>query len=387
MDAEITSLEREINELKSVLIVKEAKLLELKRAKQEQETPNLNVLTSEDIVRFSRQIILPQVGLAGQLKLKAARVLVVGVGGLGCPILLYLATAGVGNITIIDGDRVEVSNLHRQVLHSDETNELTKVESALKFLHRYKGYTKIESHFERLTPKNAGSLIANHDIIVDATDNVGTSALGLEGQITVYNAVAERNGELLRGPCYRCLFPTPPPAESAPSCSSAGVLGPIPGLIGLIQSIEVIKLIINWPGSQSLAGRMVILDANDLTLRTMKLRLASANCPACGTNPKEFQYYSNLCGDVSAPLQLLAIESRLSPREVLAKQEHLLLLDVRSPGEFGMCHIEGSLNFPINSLSDSLTTIQHLVQERANFAVSADEETTVNLLLYNLKIS
>ncbi|XP_065352154.1 adenylyltransferase and sulfurtransferase MOCS3 [Cloeon dipterum] len=384
MASTVEELELEISKLRLELLEKEKLLAKLKSNKDD-----LDHLTTEDIVRFSRQIILPQIGVSGQTALKNARILVVGAGGLGCPVMLYLAKAGVGRITVVDSDHVEVSNLHRQTLHSDATIGVSKVQSAFRFFAQDNGYTEIVPIEQRFTPLNSDSLVGQCDVVVDASDNIGTryllndacvkhkkplvsgSALGLEGQVTVYNANVEKDGCLVKGPCYRCLFPVPPTTTN--SCSEAGVLGAVPGLIGLIQSIEVIKLIVNWPGSKSLAGRMIILDASDMSLRTVKLRLASEKCPACGPKPEaKLPYYVEMCGE-DVPVTLLKDEERVTPTFVQKEKPNLLLIDVRSKGEFGMCAIEGSVNHPYNDfetrLKDIKTSADLAKEGKENFKV------------------
>ncbi|XP_059476905.1 sulfur carrier protein adenylyltransferase [Neocloeon triangulifer] len=380
----IGQLEREVAQLKRLLVEKEELLANLKV--NSVSLPALidaseQNLSKEDVVRFSRQIILPQVGVSGQVRLKKSSVLVVGAGGLGCPVLLYLVKAGIGRITVVDSDLVEISNLHRQTLHSDATIGLPKVDSACRFFALDQSYANVIPICERFTPENADRLVSEHDVIVDATDNVGSryllndacvrhkkplvsgSALGLEGQLTVYNGFVKKDGALVKGPCYRCLFPEPPPAASATSCSQSGVLGAVPGLIGLMQSIEVIKLIVDWPQNESVAGRMILLDANDLSLRTVRLRLANEKCPACSSNPqKNLPYYIEMCGE-DVPVKALEDHERVTPDYVKAELDKLLLVDVRTEGEFGMCAIQGSVNFPFKDFEQILPEVKKAVLE------------------------
>lgn len=253
--------------------------------------PVTSALDADAGERYARQMRLPQVGTEGQAKLAAARVVVVGAGGLGAPLLLYLAAAGVGHLRLIDDDRVERSNLHRQIIHADARVGMAKTESARMALLALNPRVDVDTRSERLRADNVENLLADSDIIVDGADNFATRYLLAAASVRlrrpmVYGAVERFNGQASvfdprdpASPCYRCLFAAPPPAEDAPNCSEAGVLGVLPGLIGMIQATEVLKLILGM--GQPLIGRLLLVDA--LTMRFRELRLPrNTNCPGCG---------------------------------------------------------------------------------------------------------
>ncbi|MFT7581141.1 MAG: molybdopterin/thiamine biosynthesis adenylyltransferase/rhodanese-related sulfurtransferase [Myxococcota bacterium] len=261
-------------------------------------------LTKDELARYSRQTILPQVGEAGQLKLLNAKVLLVGAGGLGSPTALYLAAGGVGTLGIVDNDVVDTSNLQRQIIHREETAGTPKVESALSTLKALNAGVTVNTYNVRLTSENVMEIFKDYDIIVDGTDNFPTRYLindacvflGLpnvhgsiyhfDGQATIFH-----NGD---GPCYRCLYPEPPPAEMAPSCAEAGVLGAICGVVGTIQAVETVKLILGMP--DTLTGRLVSFDAQNMTFRELKVR-RDPNCLVCSENPEitELIDYEEFC--------------------------------------------------------------------------------------------
>ncbi len=248
-------------------------------------------LTPEQVHRYSRHIVIPQVGSAGQRKLLSARVLIVGAGGLGSPISIYLTLAGVGTIGIVEFDDVDRSNLQRQLLHQDRDIGRPKIESAKETLLAYNPDVNVETHTERLTSANAMEIVAKYDIVVNGADNFPTrylinDAAYLAGKPLVDGAILMFDGQaatyLPGHGCYRCLFPTPPPPEEAPSCADAGVIGALPGLVGTIQALETIKLIIGI--GETLNGRLLLIDALDMDFRTVNLRRNPA-CPLCGDNP------------------------------------------------------------------------------------------------------
>ncbi|EDO48528.1 predicted protein, partial [Nematostella vectensis] len=334
-------------------------------SKQNEKTKNL---TNSEISRYSRQLILPEIGVKGQQSLKSSSVLVVGAGGLGCPAALYLAAAGIGCLGLVDYDVVDTSNLHRQVLHTEDRVEVPKVESAKQTLLRLNSDAQYNTHCLQLNSVNALDIINKYDVIVDATDNVATryllndacvlakkplvsgSALRLEGQLVVYNHD--------NGPCYRCLFPTPPPPETVGNCSDNGVLGAVPGIIGTLQAIEVIKIITS--GKSSFSRKMLVYDAMDSRFLQVKLRPKQQTCSVCGDSPTIHTLidYEQFCGtaatDKSKPISILERENRISVQEYSSildcKQPHILL-DVREPVELDICALPDTLNIPLRRLS------------------------------------
>jgi adenylyltransferase/sulfurtransferase len=259
----------------------------------EPETVALPKLTNEEIARYSRHLILPEVGMEGQQKLKAAKVLCVGTGGLGAPLALYLAAAGVGTIGLVDFDVVDESNLQRQIIHSQATVGKLKVDSAEIMLKGLNKNTNIVKHNTMLTSANALEIFKDYDVIADGTDNFQTrylvnDACVLTGKPNAYGFATKE------GPCYRCLYPEPPPPGLVPSCAEGGVLGILPGLVGVIQATEVIKLILGI--GEPLIGRLLLVDALAMSFKTLKLR-KNPDCPACGTHEiKELIDYDQFCG-------------------------------------------------------------------------------------------
>lgn len=324
------------------------------------------VLSNEEIRRYSRHLLLPEVGVEGQRKLKDARVLCVGAGGLGSPVSMYLAAAGVGTLGLVDFDLVDVTNLQRQILYSSADAGQSKLIAARARLSAMNPAIRVEIHPFMLTSENALDLLRGYDVVVDGSDNfparylindacvilgkpdVSGSVLRFEGQVSVY-ATPE-------GPCYRCLHPEPPPPGLVPSCGEAGVLGVLPGIIGTIQAAETIKLIAGI--GEILAGRLVILDA--LKMRFREVRIAKdPDCPACGTNPtiRQLIDYEQFCG--TAPI-VLAPELELSAEKLRARLdrgEALTLLDVREPQESDLNSIPGSLVIPLGELPARLATL------------------------------
>ena len=264
-------------------------------------------LTKEELQRYSRHLIMPEVTVEGQKRLKAARVLCIGAGGLGSPAALYLAAAGVGRLGLVDFDRVDLTNLQRQILHGTKDIGRSKLESARDRLRDVNPDIEIELHECRFSSENAQKIVADYDVIVDGSDNFATRYLSNDvcvfaGKPNVYGSVFRFEGQTtvfapqLGGPCYRCLFPEPPPPESVPNCAQAGVLGVLPGIIGMLQAIEAIKLIVGI--GESLIGRLLHFDALKVTFRELKLR-RDPQCPVCGENPTIFAPidYDQFCGD------------------------------------------------------------------------------------------
>src|SRR6201986_2590881 len=282
---------------------------------EETAAVTLPALTHEEIARYSRHLILPEVGMEGQQRLKAAKVLFVGTGGLGAPLLLYLAAAGVGTLGLVDFDTVDASNLHRQVIHSTPDVGRPKLDSAAEKLQGPNPEIKIVKHNTMLTSANAMEILKDYDIIADGTDNFPTrylvnDACVLGGKPNVYRSIIRFEGQASvfateDGPCYRCLYPEPPPPGLVPSCAEGGVLGILPGLVGVIQATEVIKLILGV--GDPLIGRLLLVDALGMNFRTLKLR-KNPNCPACGTHEiKELIDYDQFSG-ISKPTETGPLE-------------------------------------------------------------------------------
>lgn len=326
--------------------------------------PTAPELTAEDLARYGRHVILPEVGVDGQRRLKAARVLCVGAGGLGSPVAMYLAAAGVGTLGLVDFDVVDVSNLQRQVLHGTPDIGRPKTESARDRLTALNPLVKLELHPEALSARDALVLLRQYDIVVDGTDNFPTrylvnDACVLLGIPNVFGAVFRFDGQASvfatsRGPCYRCVFPEPPPAGLVPSCAEAGVLGVLPGVIGAIQATEAIKLIIGI--GTSLAGRLLTYDALALTFRELRLR-RDPECPICGDNPtiRELIDYEAFCGVPAAPANAdaAATDFHIAPLELKARWDRgdrPFLLDVREPFEYEIVRLPDALLMPMGEL-------------------------------------
>src|SRR5438552_4453120 len=271
----------------------------------QQDLAGLPMLSNEEIARYSRHVIIPEVGMTGQRKLKAAGVLMIGTGGLGAPLGMYLAAAGVGRLGLVDFDVVDVSNLQRQIIHGTRDVGRPKISSARDRLEDINPHVEIETHETRLTSANALQLFRNYDVIVDGTDNFPTrylvnDACVLTGKPNVYGSIFRFEGQASvfgtkEGPCYRCLYPEPPPPGLVPSCAEGGVLGILPGLVGLIQATEAIKLIIGK--GEPLIGRLLLVDALGMRFRELKLR-KNPDCVVCGKNPAVTKLidYEEFCG-------------------------------------------------------------------------------------------
>ena len=332
---------------------------------------DLPKLSNDEISRYSRHLILPEVGMEGQQKLKAAKVLCVGTGGLGAPLALYLAAAGVGTIGLVDFDTVDASNLQRQIIHSTATVGKLKVDSAEIMLKGLNPYTNVVKHNTMLTSANALEIFKDYDIIADGTDNFPTrylvnDACVLSGKPNVYGSIFRFEGQASvfateQGPCYRCLYPEPPPPGLVPTCAEGGVLGILPGLVGVIQATEVIKLILGK--GTSLAGRLLLVDALDMRFRELKLR-KNPECPVCGVNPTVTQLidYQHFCGIAPEP-KIAPSEKNGIPQISVKELKHrrdsgddFFLLDVREPFEFQIAEIGGTL-IPQNDVPHRLGEI------------------------------
>ena len=321
-------------------------------------------LAHAEVLRYSRHLLLPEVGVEGQRKLKAARVLTIGAGGLGSPLSLYLAAAGVGTIGIVDFDVVDLTNLQRQIVHGTSTLGTSKLASAKARLTDLNPNVTVETHEGRLTSENALEILREYDIVVDGTDNFPTrylvnDACVLLGKPNVYGSIFRFEGQASlfyakEGPCYRCLYSEPPPPGLVPSCAEGGVLGVLPGIIGSIQALETIKWIIG--AGDSLIGRLVLFDALKLKFRELKLR-KDPDCPICGKNPTihELIDYEAFCGIGAEPDYSgveISVEEFKQERD--AKGDDLVLVDVREPHEWEIAHIEGARLIPLSQLPDRL---------------------------------
>ncbi|MEZ8221302.1 adenylyltransferase and sulfurtransferase [Candidatus Fervidibacteria bacterium JGI MDM2 JNZ-1-D12] len=327
-------------------------------------------LSNEQVLRYSRHLILPEVGMAGQKKLRAASVLIVGAGGLGCPIALYLTAAGIGRLGLVDFDVVDRTNLQRQVLYGESVVGVPKVEAAAERLKDLNPDVEIETYLVRLTSENALQIMSDYDIIVDGTDNFPTryltndaavilgkpyiygSIFRFEGQVSVF--LSRPFNDFDRGPCYRCLFPAPPPPGAVPSCAEGGVLGVLPGIIGAIQTAEAIKLILGI--GEPLIGKMMLIDTLRMEFRTVKIR-RNPNCPVCGDNPtiRELIDYEEFCGlrrgEVPENDDMFIAPQEL--KEKIDAGESLLLLDVREPEELEISEFPHPYkNIPVDDLPE-----------------------------------
>src|SRR5437899_812626 len=323
----------------------------------------LPTLSHEEILRYSRHLILPDVGVAGQRKLKAARVLLVGAGGLGSPAALYLAAAGVGTLGIVDFDVVDKTNLQRQVLHGTSSVGKPKLESASERIHDLNPNVRVETFETRLTSQNALDIMRDFDIVADGTDNFPTrylvnDACVLLDKPNVYGSIFRFEGQASvfyarQGPCYRCLYSEPPPPGLVPSCAEGGVLGVLPGIIGSIQAMETIKLILG--AGQPLIGRLVLFDALKLQFRELKLE-KDPECPVCGAHPTvtELIDYQAFCGIGAEPSYDGAEITAHELRDEWQRNPALVVVDVREPHEYEIAHIDGAVLMPLGELPDRL---------------------------------
>jgi molybdopterin/thiamine biosynthesis adenylyltransferase/rhodanese-related sulfurtransferase len=318
-------------------------------------------LSNEELARYSRHLLMPEVSVDGQRRLKAARVLCIGTGGLGSPVALYLAAAGVGTIGLVDFDEVELSNLQRQVLHGTRDIGRPKLESARDRLRDANPHLAIELHDVRFSSENASDLVARYDIVVDGSDNFQTRYLSNDVCVwarkpNIYGSIYRFDGQStvfaphLHGPCYRCLFPDPPAPGTIPNCAEAGVLGVLPGIIGLVQATETIKLILGI--GEPLVGRLLHFDALKMKFREFKLR-RDAQCPVCGDSPTitEPIDYEAFCGTAEAENE--SAVPTISVRDLkrkLGQAASVTIVDVREPFEYEIARIEGSKLIPLAEL-------------------------------------
>src|SRR5213083_463213 len=317
-------------------------------------------LSKEEIARYSRHLIMPEVTVDGQRRLKAARILCIGAGGLGSPAALYLAAAGVGTIGIIDFDAVDLSNLQRQILHGTKDIGRSKLESARDRLHDINPKIDIELHECRFSSENATQLVSGYDVVVDGSDNFPTRYLSNDVCVfahkpNVYGSVFRFEGQTtvfaphLGGPCYRCLFPEPPPPDTVPNCAQAGVLGVLPGIIGMLQAIETIKLIMGI--GEPLIGRLLHFDALKVKFRELNLR-RDPQCPVCGENQTIFAPidYDQFCGapadDTVPAISVHELKRKTDTREAFE------LIDVREPFEYEIARIDGAKLIPLGEIAE-----------------------------------
>ncbi len=331
-------------------------------------------LSKEEILRYSRHLIMPEVGMDGQLKLKNAKVALIGTGGLGAPLGMYLAAAGVGRIGLVDFDVVDFTNLQRQVIHGTKDVGRKKLDSAADTMLDINPFVEIDRHEVALSSENALQILRDYDIVVDGTDNFPTrylvnDACVLLGKPNVYGSIFRFEGQATvfayeGGPCYRCLYPEPPPPGLVPSCAEGGVLGILPGTIGLIQATETVKLILGI--GEPLVGRLLLYDALAMRFRELKLR-RNPECPVCGDHPTihELIDYQQFCGIPNQPHEPVAVEGDIEPTEVKAKMDRgdqFVLIDVREPHEYQICSIPNAKLIPLGDLP-----------KRVNELDSADE--------------
>jgi sulfur-carrier protein adenylyltransferase/sulfurtransferase len=324
------------------------------------ETIN-TTLTHDEMLRYSRHLVMPEVGVAGQEKLKAARVLCIGAGGLGSPVALYLAAAGIGTLGIVDFDVVDSSNLQRQVLFTTEDVGKPKVERAAARIKALNPFIEVRMFNTKLTSANALEIFRDFDIIADGTDNFATrylvnDACVLSGKLNVYASIFRFEGQASifadpAGPCYRCLYPEPPPPGLVPSCAEGGVLGILPGLLGLIQSTEVIKTVLG--SKETLVGRLLLVDAMAMKFRELKLA-KDPECPVCGTNPtvKALIDYEEFCSVRGEEKVVAQTVPEIQPEELkrrLDAGEDLFVLDVREPFEYQLANLGAKL-IPLGEL-------------------------------------
>lgn len=322
-------------------------------------------LSQDQISRYSRHLLLPEVGVEGQEKLCAASVLCIGTGGLGSPMALYLAAAGIGKLGLVDFDVVESSNLQRQIIHGESTVGKLKVDSARDRLKDMNSSVEVVTYNTRLTSENAMEILKDYDIIADGTDNFPTRYLVNDACVLlekpyIYGCILRFEGQASvfdsrSGPCYRCLYPEPPPPGLVPSCAEGGVIGVLPGIIGLIQANEVIKLILGK--GETLVGRLLLFDALAMTFRNMKLR-KDENCPVCGVNPTitELIDYEQFCG-LDQPQETSAGDEDMEigveeVKKMMDAQKPFKLVDVREWSEFQICKIDGAILIPLGDIQE-----------------------------------
>jgi adenylyltransferase/sulfurtransferase len=347
-------------------------------------------LTNEEIARYSRHLILPEVGMAGQLKLKQAKVAMVGAGGLGAPLGLYLAAAGIGRVGIVDFDVVDASNLQRQVIHGTRDIGRKKLDSAADRMRDINPHIQIDKFDTGLSSENALEILRDYDLVVDGTDNFPTRYLVNDACVllkkpNVYGSIFRFEGQATvfayeDGPCYRCLYPEPPPPGLVPSCAEGGVLGILPGIIGVVQATEAVKIILGI--GETLKGRLLLYDALGMRFRELKLR-RDQECPVCGDHPtvKELIDYQEFCG-----VKPVSVTDPIDVVEVKRKQdggEKFLLLDVREPHEYQIAKIPGSTLIPLGQLPARLGELDKNAEIVAHCKMGGRSQQAVDLMKAN----
>ncbi len=334
-------------------------------------------LTQAQIARFSRHLIMPEVGMDGQEKLLKSKILLIGAGGLGSPLAMYLAAAGIGELTIVDFDRVDESNLQRQVIHFTSDVGKLKVESAKQKIQEINPFCVVNTVVSRVTSDNALTLIGDHDVVIDGTDNFPTrylmnDACVLSGVPNVYGSIFRFEGQATvfypgKGPCYRCLYPEPPPPGAVPSCAEGGVLGILPGIIGLVQATEAIKIILGK--GTLLVGRLMLFNAMDMKFREVKIR-QNPECPICGTNRTitkliDYEQFCGLGRGESAPASASAASdnggdevSASEVRDLRKRKPAVVLVDVRENSEVAICKISGAVHIPLGEIPNQFNRLK-----------------------------
>jgi len=349
------------------------------------------VLSNDEILRYSRHLIMPEVGMEGQQKLKAAKVLCIGAGGLGSPLTLYLTAAGVGTLGIVDFDVVDYTNLQRQIIHTTDDVGRKKLDSAAEKLKAINPFLNLRTFEMKLTSANALELFREFDIVADGTDNFPTrylvnDACVLTGKPNVYGSIFRFEGQASvfateDGPCYRCLYPEPPPPGLVPSCAEGGVLGILPGLVGVIQATETIKLILG--AGESLAGRLLLVDSLAMKFRELKLR-KNPDCPVCGKNPTITKLidYEEFCGirgqEEPAGNDIPSISVEELKKKLDAKAD-IFILDVREPHEYQICNLKGYL-IPVGDLPKRVNELDSSREIIAHCKVGGRSAKAVNFL-------
>ncbi|MDR3280128.1 MAG: molybdopterin-synthase adenylyltransferase MoeB [Synergistaceae bacterium] len=360
-------------------------------------------LSNDEISRYSRHLLLPEVGMEGQKRLAASRVLIVGTGGLGAPLALYLAAAGVGTIGVVDFDFVEASNLQRQIIHSTRDIDRPKTASAKDRIKGLNPGVEVVVHNTRLTSENALDIFSGYDLVADGTDNYQTrylvnDACVLLGIPNVYGSIYQFEGQASvfyakEGPCYRCLYPSPPPPGLVPSCAEGGVLGVLPGIVGTIQACEAIKLIVG--GAESLIGRLLLFDAWNMKFRELRIE-RDPNCPICGASPtiRGLIDYEQFCG-IGLPSDEAPIETitAVELKERIDRGDRLQLIDIREPHERAIVKFPGAKYIPLGQMARRVDEFDPSadavflckIGQRSVFAIRALRDSGYEGRLINLK--
>jgi sulfur-carrier protein adenylyltransferase/sulfurtransferase len=357
--------------------------------------PEAAALSNEEVARYSRHLMLPEVGMEGQLKLKQSKVALIGAGGLGAPLGLYLAAAGVGRIGIVDFDVVDASNLQRQVIHGTKDIGRKKLDSAAESMLDINPNLKVDKFDAGLTSENALEILKDYDIVVDGTDNFPTRYLVNDACVllrkpNVYGSIFRFEGQATvfsyeDGPCYRCLYPEPPPPGLVPSCAEGGVLGILPGMIGVIQATETVKLILGI--GETLKNRLLLYDALSMRFRELKLR-RDRNCPVCGDHPTVTKLidYQEFCGIRSSATQPAAAAGAIDATELkvkLDRGDRFTLIDVREPYEYQIARIPGAKLIPLGELPKRLNELDPEAEIVAHCRSGARSQKAVDLLKQN----